>query len=1206
MRFLAYTQSRSSSTAKQAVQLLSLAVALLLGSLPAFSQGSEGAINGGVFDSTGAVIAGAKVTLTDPARGFVRTLTTDGAGEYTAPNLAAGTYTVRAEATGFRTTERNNVLLQVGENVRIDLTLSPGEQTQTITVTGEAPTVDTTSSTLGGAVSNQSIVEMPLNGRNFMRLLDLRPGVVSAPGASTASESTNGRRLGGDNLVVEGLVATDPATANYLLNGPGKGGFSDASNELPIDAIQEFNTQQNPTAEFGWKDGSVINVGVKSGTNSIHGSAYAFGRDAAATDSKNFFTQTVNPATLEQFGGTAGGPVLKNKVFWFAAFEGLRLNVNSTSQSIIASDVSTGNPALSMVDACNAVKSGAAGGTTTINPLSAQLAGLNAATCTVSPASSSLENVFPYNPTATTSVYFGSPSSQPLNNGLAKGDWNINDRHHVSVYFYDSESTAFTGGAIQPYWDTLGIGRANELSGGWTWTPNSSWLNNLRLGWVGATGIVTPGDVNSLPVNPWPSGYSMNTGVTNPEFGGFPSITFSSGLTSLGVGGRPGRRGPTRMYNFTDTVSYLRGRHTIKFGPQWVYVRYDDADTVNMSGTIPFASLETFLQGTPLGGGSIITGDPERDARWNWFAGFIDDTWRVTPRLTLTPGLRYEYQPPPHAPEGVVLGEFDPSAVGGMAQVGSCAGCISELYHAQRANFLPRFGLAWDIRGDAKTVLRAGVGELVSTPSIPTLAQSSEVGATLINAAGQIVVDNRTTTLGQEALNTLNFTAPQLAAGWNTTGPIFPISSATGPTCSATTPCTTGTVDPNFKNPKSLQWNVDIQRALGKATSFDLAYVGIHGFDEFYSRDLNNVPIGTGWDPATIAKCLASASACVVNSAAIVAARPYNAEFPYYSYIVESTSGMKSNYNALQLTVDQRVFHGVSFLAAYTYSHALDMFSAGSSGTRMQADPNNLSQSYGTSDQDIRHRFRFSPVWAIPGKKTPAWAGQMLQGWSVSAVVALQSGLPWTALDSTKNDFIGTGENLNAFTTNTGVQQFWNYSGPTSAFSSGDTAIPCYGKLGGCTAFASAPASVQSACQGAAQAPYLGNATLMALALQALANNACYIQNGGVLTPPAYGTNGDAGRNIFRGPGFYNADLTIAKSWHIGERLGAEFRTEFFNVTNTPTIGLPGGGSSGESSGSSPVSPATFGFSRTTADGTNNVFGSGGPRHIQFGLKFTF
>ena len=216
--------------------------------------------------------------------------------------------------------------------------VQPGEQTQTITVTGEIPAIDTTDATLGGTVSNNAINALPLNGRNFERLLQLRPGVIQTVGGTTGNSSTNGRRPGYDLLLVEGIVQIGESGATGALMNAGYR-VGDASSIMPIDSIQEFNTEQNPQAEYGWRDGSVINVGIRSGTNSIHGTAYAFGRDASATDAANFFTDTVTPATLEQFGASAGGPIIKDKLFWFANYEGLRFSLGTTSVFTIPSDI---------------------------------------------------------------------------------------------------------------------------------------------------------------------------------------------------------------------------------------------------------------------------------------------------------------------------------------------------------------------------------------------------------------------------------------------------------------------------------------------------------------------------------------------------------------------------------------------------------------------------------------------------------------------------------------------------------------------------------------------------------------------------------------------------------------------------------------------------------------------------------------------------
>ena len=309
------------------------AIVVLVVCLPLMPQSNEGKISGTVFDQSGGAIAGAMVTVTDVARGVSRPLTADSVGAYSAPNLQPGTYTVRAEANGFQATQHTDVLLEVGKDIRVDLTLQAGSQAQTVTVTGEVPDVETTNATLGGAISNQTINDLPLNGRDFTRLIQLRPGVVSYPGGGDHADSTNGQTANMGVFLLDGLLNYTPMNGGGALNYRYQAGGS--STILPIDAIQEFNVQENPKAEYGWAIGAITNVGLKSGTNTIHGTGYAFGRDDA-WDARNFFNPATlsngaanpkTPVALEQYGATAGGPILKDKLFWFVGYEGQRYSV---------------------------------------------------------------------------------------------------------------------------------------------------------------------------------------------------------------------------------------------------------------------------------------------------------------------------------------------------------------------------------------------------------------------------------------------------------------------------------------------------------------------------------------------------------------------------------------------------------------------------------------------------------------------------------------------------------------------------------------------------------------------------------------------------------------------------------------------------------------------------------------------------------------
>src|SRR6202790_4513000 len=359
------------SNAARAIQALCLSIGVFLTCVPLFSQGNQGRITGTITDQSGGVIAGATVTVKDVQRGVSRTLTTGDSGEYNAPNLLPGTYAVRAEANGFKVVQRENILLEVGKEVRVDLGLQPGDTTQTITVTEQLPLIETTNATLGGTLSNETINDLPLNGRNYINLLTLRPGITVYAGGGNEARSANWTRVEDIGYLVDGLRNDDPFTGQSVLNAPIPAG--DSSTSLPIDAIQEFDTEQNPKAEFGWKPGATVNAGIKSGTKSLHGTAFAFGRDTAL-DARNFFDAAPLPKApigLEQFGASLGGAIKKDKLFYFVNYEGQRYSVGDSlvaTPPVTCAGGSAGcgllatDPKLSLLDACNAVASNGSGG----------------------------------------------------------------------------------------------------------------------------------------------------------------------------------------------------------------------------------------------------------------------------------------------------------------------------------------------------------------------------------------------------------------------------------------------------------------------------------------------------------------------------------------------------------------------------------------------------------------------------------------------------------------------------------------------------------------------------------------------------------------------------------------------------------------------------------------------------------------------------
>src|SRR5881409_1691620 len=327
--------------------LLGTTLVLLLFSLALFGQGNFGRILGRVTDPTGAVLPGATLNILDTQRGLARTVTTDEAGQYNAPALNPGTYTVRVEFPGFKTLSRENVVVEVGSEIRVDLTIEPGQQSETVTVNEAIPLIDTTTATLGGVLPNAAINDMPLNGRNYQNLLNLIPGVMIQPGGSPWTQSTNNMRPDETVWMVDGVYNANYVDRRPIANMPSP--FTDGATILPIDAIQEFHLEENPKAEYGGMLGAIVNVGIRSGTNTFHGTGYAFGRSDAWAARNYFNPPTVGPKApteLEQFGGVLGGPIMKDKLFFFGGYEGLRSFVgNALGVLVPATDSLRGDPA---------------------------------------------------------------------------------------------------------------------------------------------------------------------------------------------------------------------------------------------------------------------------------------------------------------------------------------------------------------------------------------------------------------------------------------------------------------------------------------------------------------------------------------------------------------------------------------------------------------------------------------------------------------------------------------------------------------------------------------------------------------------------------------------------------------------------------------------------------------------------------------------
>jgi hypothetical protein len=1180
----------------------------LLCCLPLFSQTVNGRLLGTISDQTGAALKGATVTITDVQRGTNRTVTTDEDGGYVVPNLPPSTYKIRAEARGFKTIERPNIGLEVAQDIRIDLTLQTGSVSETVVVNEDVPLLNTTSSTLGGTLSNKEINDLPLNGRNYENLLQLRPGVMRYPGGGFSTTSANGLRAEDNAYFIEGLFNSEPYSGQAIVNGAGIAG--DSATILPIDSIQEFNLQQNPPAEYGWKPGAVVNVGLKSGTNSIHGTAFAFGRDGAM-DARNYFNTSPAaklPRTLEQFGGSFGGAIVKDRAFFFGAYEGQRYNVGNsfggvTSPSMVSMPTDGSCLFLTTGDCNDSIPNVIAdlqAGGVKVSPTSLQIAG-----CALSGSSVTCNGTgFPTNNNPSINIANGFNNDVHVDNVVSKVDFRLSERHSISAtYFFGNNSgTVEDFPELQKNWLSNIHTRAQVVGGSWIWTPNARLANEARFGYNRLYQPTLPGDLNTPA-----SSYGLDTGVSGPFTGGLPRIGFG-GYFFPGLGGFkwPKFQGPDSITQFVDHVSYTAGKHALMAGFELHRNDVRNAAYGNSRGSITFLGgvlgttgtstpLEDFFAGLPFKS-SVEVGNPTLQLH-NWaYAGFFQDDWRATKNLTVNFGVRYEFSTVPQEAHNL-LGNFDPNL--GLVQVGHQ---ISSLYNPDHKNFGPRAGFAWDIGGNGRTVLRGGVGLIYETVNWQSFIAfnnafgpgSVPTGAP-IDAAGNVSVPNGITTGNVTVKNFLSGTT------WDpANGPLYGGSTIN---C-FNSPCPIMTVDRNLTTPYVWNWTFNLQHAFTSNLSMEIAYVGNHGTNLTGIRDINQPPVGSGWPAANIAACnlpanlvngqydTANNPACQVGNEA----GPFATKFPYLSNIFQMGNVYRSNYNGLQATLNARNYHGLNMVAGYTWSHSLDDVGANwdfGYGSGLPQDSYHLGREYANSDFDIRHRLTLSLTYAIPGRKG---YGQALEGWEINSVVTLASPQYWGPIDL-GTDAAGVGPLPVSPPANSPIR--WSFYGKPSDFKSrGGVGIPFFAGNNSPT-----NPSANAACNAKALALDGGSP---AASTESLAFFGCYAQGSSIMIPPPLGQFGNMGRNMFPDSGFRNLDFSLAKNWHFGERVRAQFRAEFFNIFNHPNFANPYGGQNGF--GLNDPSAGGFGCGCATPDvaAANPVIGSGGSRAVQLGLKFIF
>ncbi len=958
-------------------------------------------IEGTITDPTGAILANANVHLLNTATGSTRDVRTDHAGIYTFPALPPGVYSITVEEAGFKKEQRSNITLEVQQAARIDFALSVGQATQTVDVVANTALLSSEDSSVGQVIENKRIVELPLNGRSYLQLASLSPGVTNSSSPSNGSSSFQGGQRGSTSLTIngernefnhytlDGIENTDPNFNTYIL--------------LPsLDALQEFKIQTATyPAEYGFAI-SQINVTTKSGTNQFHGSAFDFLRNSWF-DAKNYFDSNapIPPFRRNQFGGTIGGPVLKNRLFFMGNYEGLR---DSKAQTKIAT-----------VPSATLLSGNFAGGKTIYDP-STRVAGPNGV-ITAKPFPGNIIPTSRFNATSVAALqFYGTPNLPGATNNHVNNEalTNTSDQTTMRIDYqmtatlnwfgrwsYDKDAQYLPTSFVHE--GSLVSTRPDQVLAGGTQIFGSSLVNEARFGWTRFVNNLTgynafKNDVNStilkIPgLNP----------TNSPAFWGVPSI---------GISGYSGFGEPNTVYlthnniwEGHDTLSWTRGRHFMNFGGVYEPIHYNQTGNQFALGSF---SMDGSATGNPAVGGSI--GNPVADyllgyisfaqtgiqpaaaaLQGTYYALFASDTFHLSPKITVDYGLRYEYLTPlrdmndassnlanlntnnPILVRSSNKGKnLDPYA--GLAIRLQNITLVRDgslgpgLVNPDRNNFAPRLGVAY--APDEKTVIRAGFGSFYDV-----LDMGNSIYDMSRTLAGAIQVSQNPTTLN------LSFSDP--FAGTSTGG---------GSTINIATPTILAN-DRNIRTTYVNQWTLDFQRSLSTTTMLDIGYVGSQGHRLKREASLNMPNPGPG--PAQ-------------------ARRPWQ----NYGFVQYPESLGNSNYNGLQAKIEKRLSAGVTVLTAYTFSKSIDNTSGvrpGAGDVLFANNPFNLGRGErGLSSYDTRNRWVTSGLIESPFGKGKQYSGSRLVNaiigyWQLGGIFSFQTGSPLTATDGSDVSNIGNG-----------------------------------------------------------------------------------------------------------------------------------------------------------------------------------------------------
>jgi hypothetical protein len=1181
----------------------------------ALAQVASGTFTGSVTDPTGAVIPNASVTATNEGTSVPVSTKTNTDGLYTIPSLPPGFYTLKAEASGFRVLVNQHIELTVGYTQRVDFKLEVGQTTQVVEVQSQAPLVSTEDVRMSELITARQVQNLPLNGRNVFQMIQLAPGAVNVSNLITEPGS-HGNTF---QTVVNGARVN---MNGYLLDGISDKGLSGGSNTQPSpDTVQEFRVDtENISAEYGSTVGAMTTVVTKSGSNSLHGSAYEYLRNDAL-DAREFFDPAkIPPFRMNQFGATAGGPVKKDKIFFFGSYEGERTRAPISEnllietpqfQNLVESAAPNSVAALLYKNFPGPMPANPDSLATYITSDSGQCASFDPVN-KLSDAQSCLSGTYGIDPNSTfgkallanpnlptfgavngTASLFTKNQFYDGNQWSARLDFEGEKNKVFGRFFMDKladphYTPATNGGSPSAFDAVRGFQSPNsqdypQFALGYTRTFSPTVLNEFRAGWARA-----------------------NTGDIATNNPGVPQISFGTGEVNFGgYNGYP-QLFHEEQFQFSDMVTISHGKHSLKFGGDFVR-NYENSEfnvgrpSIYFVDSIYFVAGQVGSQANGVDPGAIdpTTGKSTGQAHlasniraWRNinFGAFVQDDWRVTPRLTLNLGLRYDLFTRHSEKYGQVTEFILPSnganeterlrnincyvdisgATGGDGQPcdGGFAKNNGSLATGDHNNFGPRFGFAYDVRGDGKTAIRGAFG----------VSYNGEVYNPLSNSRWNppfysfnlAACSDGTNKIGPQYSDSCVF-GPVDGSAPTYTGP--PSNAGGGPAgasfgafagniqgwnpWNSNAAFLTGIVLPNFRDPYVYGAHLSVEHQFAGGLVLKTSWVGTFGHKLYRAEDINRQFGG---------RDLKNASN---NNSACSPARLDRVNCLYARLRVWENS-VNSNYDALQIVAEKRMTRGVEFHANYVWSHSLDTRSTWHSGATTSngaAEGFSMDQArpgldYGSSIFDSRHRVTASAVWLMPWfSSQQGFIGHALGGWQLNGIFSYHTGFPWTPFC--------TGSS--------------SPGGKTACDFDGDAVrndrpnAPAFGN------------TLPSTDRAVFEPGHSSNLNV----------NDFYDPHaaltGGVCPSPVPGCSnytgrydGSLGRNTFRGPDFQEFDFSLVKNIKTSERTKLIFRAEAFNLFNRTNLQMPS---------------ATIGASRSQFGLSTAAYAA---RQIQFALRFEF